>query len=599
MSAPQKPDTPGKGLARALELDLDLEGGEAVARRGDRVASLASEEVDGERATVAPPFDVTEFARAASPTPPPRPPSPPRPPPPLPTAAQNSPSIVPMRGPTQTLTDEVELEDARRRSVNTTPPGNSSIPPRAAAALTPVAPQPAVPSSMPPSLEMPGDVPASRAVTAPPVQMSPSSEAETVKRGSGSTSRHPAEREPATRVARASGNLLMLADARLQSLVPTPAQPGNAWSTIDRSWSADDEEAPTDEADALVPPAAVDVPDARETARALDGLGDSSLPPASGRAGSEPPTSKRSPTLRPGAHTAPTPPAHKPMITRRATRVWTSETTSLIPAALSPSAPPSSAGGGGARGNEGDDGPAASDAAGSSVSPPGERSPHVGSSLEERVERALSFRPEAFDDDEAAREQARQRETPYPGGRQTRDLEAPKITPLAVPRLGLSDEDLTLIKSTAGRASSVPPTRKAETDPNQEMRERFSLGDYTGALVIAESILDDNADDLGSASAASVSEAREYAESCRSVLQQMYTARIGPARARPGGDGPARPAPLAFDRPPRGLRPLPRRRHLEPRDDSRRLRHAVPRHPANPLRAAPATHNQLPLSGRR
>ena len=57
------------------------------------------------------------------------------------------------------------------------------------------------------------------------------------------------------------------------------------------------------------------------------------------------------------------------------------------------------------------------------------------------------------------------------------------------------------------------------TDPIVEMQERFALGDYSGALVMAESMLDENPTHV---------EAREYAESCRSVLQQMYTARIGP-----------------------------------------------------------------------
>jgi hypothetical protein len=57
-----------------------------------------------------------------------------------------------------------------------------------------------------------------------------------------------------------------------------------------------------------------------------------------------------------------------------------------------------------------------------------------------------------------------------------------------------------------------------EVDPQNEMRERFALGDYSGALVVAESLLEENP---------THTEAREYAESCRSVLQQMYMARIG------------------------------------------------------------------------
>jgi hypothetical protein len=53
----------------------------------------------------------------------------------------------------------------------------------------------------------------------------------------------------------------------------------------------------------------------------------------------------------------------------------------------------------------------------------------------------------------------------------------------------------------------------------REMRDRFSLGDYTGALVLAEGLLEDAPD---------VAEVRECAENCRQVLRQMYTARIGP-----------------------------------------------------------------------
>ncbi len=55
-------------------------------------------------------------------------------------------------------------------------------------------------------------------------------------------------------------------------------------------------------------------------------------------------------------------------------------------------------------------------------------------------------------------------------------------------------------------------------DPIAEMRERFSLGDYTGALEIAELML---AEDPGDEAAA------ECAESCRRVLEGMYAARLG------------------------------------------------------------------------
>ncbi|HEY1960331.1 MAG TPA: hypothetical protein VGH28_32195 [Polyangiaceae bacterium] len=69
----------------------------------------------------------------------------------------------------------------------------------------------------------------------------------------------------------------------------------------------------------------------------------------------------------------------------------------------------------------------------------------------------------------------------------------------------------------------VPPPPAVSSgrivEPVQEMRERFSLGDYSGALVVAESILEDDPSHV---------EALQCETSCRQVLEQMYTARIGP-----------------------------------------------------------------------
>jgi len=60
------------------------------------------------------------------------------------------------------------------------------------------------------------------------------------------------------------------------------------------------------------------------------------------------------------------------------------------------------------------------------------------------------------------------------------------------------------------------PSRRA--DPLGELRERYALGDFSGALTIAESLLEDNPDNV---------DAQRYAESCRDVLKQMYAARLG------------------------------------------------------------------------
>ncbi len=77
--------------------------------------------------------------------------------------------------------------------------------------------------------------------------------------------------------------------------------------------------------------------------------------------------------------------------------------------------------------------------------------------------------------------------------------------------------------------SSRPPTptppnvaAALEQSPEEtilEMRDRFSLGDYTGALVLAEGLLEDLPNNV---------QVKECAENCRQVLRQMYTARIGP-----------------------------------------------------------------------
>lgn len=75
--------------------------------------------------------------------------------------------------------------------------------------------------------------------------------------------------------------------------------------------------------------------------------------------------------------------------------------------------------------------------------------------------------------------------------------------------------------------AKVPPAAASSgrnVDPLQEMRERFSLGDYSGALVVAESILEEDP---------AHAEALQCEASCRQVLEQMYTARIGPLERVP------------------------------------------------------------------
>jgi hypothetical protein len=75
-----------------------------------------------------------------------------------------------------------------------------------------------------------------------------------------------------------------------------------------------------------------------------------------------------------------------------------------------------------------------------------------------------------------------------------------------------------------GSSAGPEITERTIDDPLAEMRERFSLGDYTGALEMSELILAEEPGNL---------EAAECGENCRSVLEQMYAARLGPLERVP------------------------------------------------------------------
>jgi len=61
-------------------------------------------------------------------------------------------------------------------------------------------------------------------------------------------------------------------------------------------------------------------------------------------------------------------------------------------------------------------------------------------------------------------------------------------------------------------------TERTIEDPMAEMRERFSLGDYSGALEVAELLLAEDPADA---------EVIDCADQCRTVLEGMYAARLG------------------------------------------------------------------------
>jgi hypothetical protein len=70
-----------------------------------------------------------------------------------------------------------------------------------------------------------------------------------------------------------------------------------------------------------------------------------------------------------------------------------------------------------------------------------------------------------------------------------------------------------------GESAAPEITERTIEDPVAEMRERFSLGDYTGALEMSELILAGEPDHA---------QAGECGENCRTVLENMYAARLGP-----------------------------------------------------------------------
>jgi hypothetical protein len=97
------------------------------------------------------------------------------------------------------------------------------------------------------------------------------------------------------------------------------------------------------------------------------------------------------------------------------------------------------------------------------------------------------------------------------------DLQPPTTRKVdATDSLELSlDDDGDALDLVAARAT---PATQDPNDPLIDLRDRYAVGDFTGAHEIAESILAEDPTN---------SEALRFRESCRDVLTQMYTARLG------------------------------------------------------------------------
>jgi hypothetical protein len=92
------------------------------------------------------------------------------------------------------------------------------------------------------------------------------------------------------------------------------------------------------------------------------------------------------------------------------------------------------------------------------------------------------------------------------------DASSPPTTqPSPLPRLPIGEK-------TGLELDDRPPPVSDDDSAHKELHDRYAVGDFTGALVIADSILEQDPEDI---------EAKRYSQSCRDVLMQMYSARLG------------------------------------------------------------------------
>jgi hypothetical protein len=160
--------------------------------------------------------------------------------------------------------------------------------------------------------------------------------------------------------------------------------------------------------------------------------------------------------------------------------------------------------------------------------PPPPASPPPPPEPAETRERQITLTDEA--ELEAARVASLRSDPPGPGRASPlsiADARAPSSPSMPVVNADRSVTPTSIEAAVLGAiGSSRAPeiTERTIDDPMAEMRERFSLGDYTGALEMSELILAEEPSDL---------EAAECGENCRSVLEQMYAARLGPLERVP------------------------------------------------------------------
>ena len=130
-----------------------------------------------------------------------------------------------------------------------------------------------------------------------------------------------------------------------------------------------------------------------------------------------------------------------------------------------------------------------------------------------------AFRQNARTQPEAASRAREERRGPFPTARERRQQsESPTIPPPSETEEGSALNLVAARGAAAERNVPSPPPPRAPVDSVTDMRDRFALGDFSGALVVAESIIEGDP---------SHAEAGRCAESCRDRLRQMYASRLG------------------------------------------------------------------------
>jgi hypothetical protein len=91
-------------------------------------------------------------------------------------------------------------------------------------------------------------------------------------------------------------------------------------------------------------------------------------------------------------------------------------------------------------------------------------------------------------------------------------------TPLGLAEVSAQDIELVSPPQMTGKSDSLPPLPSLAASARQ-MQSCYEVGDFSGALTAAEVILEHDPEDV---------EANRYAQSCRDVLTQMFSARLAP-----------------------------------------------------------------------